>query len=347
MASTAPTYRFHAHGYPAALDDLRGSVENIEPDLAAGLYALLRSAGVNLHYCEADVLSGRASQFLYSREHPECAQLAFVPPTDTLFRAYRVTWKEVTPSDPASAFSVLREWIAQGRLCLARLKEPLVVYGCVRDRRTDFIVAARLWKRLADSSISVAECDRDFWRYPLDEGNVLLSIESVATTAPDPRELALTAIRRTARSWYARELAGCATGEAAYRQFATDLTRPEVDFTEEPSRGWMGAALWRQWTSRYSLHHYFERTAPRFGGAERQHVTKAAFCYGQCAEAWQRWAAYLGPTWDVTHEGFPSDYPEEFVARWRSHEARMKASRWVEEAWGWEAKAVQELTKTI
>ncbi|MDD5088760.1 MAG: hypothetical protein PHI18_08180, partial [bacterium] len=115
MASATPTYQLYAHGWPAALDELRTLVREIEPDITAGLYAMLATAGVTASYWDADVVSGRASQFLYAREHPECAGLGFTPPTDTLFRAYGVTWKEMSPSDAASAYNILREWIAQGR----------------------------------------------------------------------------------------------------------------------------------------------------------------------------------------------------------------------------------------
>ena len=347
MASTTPTYQLFARGWPAALEDLRSSVREIEPDLTAGLYAMLVSAGVNVGYWDADVISGRACQFLYALEHPECAQLGFSPPTDTLFRAFGVTWKEVSPSDAAAAYDILREWISQGRLCLARLREPLLVFGYSRHAREDRIVAARLSARLAESSITLEDCERSGWRYPIDEGNVLVTIESVSPQPPDLRALALQAARRTARAWFARELAGCSAGDAAYRKFAADLSDPGVDFTGDASREWMGPALWQQWTSRRSLHHFFERAAPRFGGTERQHFSKAAFHFGQCVEAWQHWADYLGPSWSLANGGFARDYPDEFIARWRDSALRIRASRWVEEARGWEAKAVLELTKLI
>jgi len=347
MASTSPTYQLYARGWPAALDELRVEISEIEPDITAGLYAMLMTAGVSLSYWDADVVSGRACQFLYSLEHPECAQLGFSPPTDTLFRAYGVTWKEVSPSDANAAFGMLREWISQGRLSLARLKEPLLAFGYSRKRDGDSLVTARLAARLAMDSISQEGCEKNFWRYPVDEGNVLVAIESVSQVPPDPRELALQAARRTARAWFARELAGCAAGDAAYRQFATDLADQRVDFTEEVARGWMGQAIWQQWTSRRSLHHFFERAAPRFGGIERQHFSRAAFHYGQCAEAWQHWAEYLGPSWNLATGGFARDYPDEFFARWRDIGTRSRAALWVEEARGWEARAVLELTKLV
>ncbi|MDD5088616.1 MAG: hypothetical protein PHI18_07455, partial [bacterium] len=231
--------------------------------------------------------------------------------------------------------------------CLARLREPLLVFGYVRQAHGDHILAARLSARLAEHSLSLKDCERSGWRYPVDEGNVLVAIESVSPRPPDARDLALQAARRTARAWYARTLAGCAAGDAAYRDFAADLTDRRVDFTAGPTHGWMGSALWSQWTSRRSLHHFFERAAPRFGGIERQHFSKAAFHYSQCVEAWQHWAEYLGPSWNIEHGGFARDFSEEYISRWRDFEQRNRAALWVEEARGWEAKAVQELTQLL
>lgn len=109
----------------------------------------------------------------------------------------------------------------------------------------------------------------------------------------------------------------------------------------------MGAGLWRQWTSRASLQRFFERVAPRFGGAERNALAKAAFCYGQCVDAWQTWSRHLGPTWDHARSGFGETYPQEFIDRWRNSELRRKASRAIEQAHEWEEKAVRELTRVL
>jgi hypothetical protein len=109
----------------------------------------------------------------------------------------------------------------------------------------------------------------------------------------------------------------------------------------------MGTALWRQWTSRFNLEHFFENIAPRYGGADRNAFHKAAFCYGQSFEAWQKWTQHLGPTWSHARHGFNGSYPADFLARWKNPQLRIKASHWVEEARGWEAKAILELTKVI
>lgn len=347
MAASAPHSPVFAHGYPAALNDLRAQATRAEPELVLGLCGLLRAAGMTITLAEADVLSGHAGQLFYDRMHPECAQLAFVPPVETLFRALHVTWKEVTPSGPDIAFVVLQDWLQAGSPAIARLKEPLLVYGCDRSERDSSIIAARLGARLADVRLSVRECEQHYWRIPLDEGNLLLRIESAPPRIENLNGLIHTAVRRTVRAWHAAELAGCAAGSAAYRALAADLANDHIDFTRTEMQPWLTGALWRQWTARGSLHEFFLRTAPRFGGSERAALEKAAFCYGQCVDAWRKWADYLGPTWNFAQRGFEVELPREFLDRWRSRPHRMHAARWVEEARGWEEKAVRELTKTI
>lgn len=347
MTSSAPRCPAHAAGYPAALTELHAQTAHIEPDLVLGLYALLRAAGLTITYSECDVLSGHAGRFIYDRVHPECAQLAFVPPVDTLMRAVHATWKEVTPSDPGIAYVVLREWLQTGTPAIARLREPLLVFGITPGTREESIAAARVWSRLAEASISVNECERDYWRVPLDEGNVLIRVEHAPPRIEHWTELIPATVHRTVRAWHAAELAGCAAGGAAYRTLIADLANAAVDFTQPDLRAWMGAALWRQWTARSSLHEFFERIAPRYGGRERAALTKAAFCYGQCVAAWRNWAALLGPTWDVARQGFDIEWPAEFLARWRSRKQRLAAAQRVDEARAWEEKAVQELTKTL
>ncbi|MFZ5432291.1 MAG: hypothetical protein ACOZB3_00810 [Calditrichota bacterium] len=348
MPSATPQNKLtFATGYPAALNDLQTVTKQIEPDLIFGLYALLTAAGVSIDYCEADVISGHAAQFLYSREHPECTQLAFSPPTDTLFRALSVAWKEITPSGVDAAFAVWRDHISSGEICLARLNEPLLVYGFSENRVGANIAVARIWRRLTPEIITLSECESRFWRYPVDEGNLLLFIEEIPPRIPEIKDVIVPITRRTARAWFSTDLAGCATGEAAYLKFAADLKDPLVDFSAGPTSQWMGTALWRQWTARRSLYRFYERVAPRFGGAERQIITKAAFDYGQCVESWQKWANLLGPTWDISRNGFPNDYPDEFVKRWHNMALRTQASHWIDEARIWEEKAVSELTRLI
>lgn len=347
MHSAAPAPRILAHGFPSALEELRALPDFAEPDLILALHALLRAAGMSVLYCEADVLSGNAAQFIYSREHPECAQLSFVAPTETLFRALDITWKEVTPSGSSVAFAVTRDWIKLGRPTLARLKEPLLVYGFEESNAQCCLLAARPRARLAEEIISQTDCERKYWRYPLDEGNVLICIEAAPRQIENLTELARRAARRAVRLWHMPDLAGCATGDHAYLRLVSDLADTDVDFTDDRTSPWMGAALWKQWSARASSQQFFKRVAPRFAGRDRAAVDKAAFCYEQCVESWKRWAQCLGPTWNLARYGFEQLYPDDFIARWRNHELRVKGSHWVEEARGWEAKAIAELTRII
>lgn len=348
MASPSlPSPRLLADGFPSALDELRHLPELVEPGLVLGLLALLQAAGISIRYSKADVISGHAGQFLYQREHPECAQLAFVPPMDTLFRALDVTWKEVTPSGPATAFTVLREWLTSGNLVLARLREPLLIYGYVTRDDEPALLAARLMRGLPELMITLYDCDRNYWRYPLDEGNLLVRVEHVPKRIETLTELARTAARRAVRAWHTVQLAGCATGDQGYSRFVADLRDADMDFAGERCAPWMGPALWTQWTSRFSLAEFYDRVAPRFAGADRAAITKASFCYAQSAEAWKHFAQYLGPTWNHERSGFAAAYPGDFIARWRNSELRIKASHWAEEARGWEGKAIAELTKVI
>jgi hypothetical protein len=341
------THSIFARGFPPALEELRALPENSEPDLSLGLFGLLRASGMNITACAADVLCGHAGQFLYAHDQPDCAQLSFVPPVETLFRAIDVTWKEVTPSGPHTAFTVLRDWITTGHLCLARFKEPILVFGYVASGPEHHIVGARLTARLVEESISLSDCDTKYWRYPLDEGNVLICVEAAPRDIPNLSDLARITARRTVRAWHTPELAGCFAGDAAYRRLASDLADPDVDFHDAKYSAWMGVALWRQWTSRANLAKFFDGVAPRYGGADRCAFNKASFCFGQCFDAWQKWAQYLGPTWNHARHGFNGSYPDDFLRLWANHEIRTKAAHWVEEARGWEEKAVVELTKVI
>ncbi|HEY3297004.1 MAG TPA: hypothetical protein VGL38_16340 [bacterium] len=347
MHPATPAQKTFAHGFPPALEELRTLPDFVEPDLVLGLYGLLRAAGVSIIYCEADVLSGNAAQFIYSREHPECAQLSFVAPVETLFRALDMTWKEVTPSGSSAAFAVIRDWIAQGRLTLARFKEPILIYGFAQADSHCCLLGARPRARLQEEMISQADCDRKYWRYPLDEGNVLICVDEAPRQIDNLTSLACTAARRAVRLWHMANLAGCSIGDHAYRRLTADVADSDVDFTSERTSAWMGAALWKQWTARASSQQFFKRVAPRFGGKDRGAVEKAAFCYEQCVESWKHWAQYLGPTWSHNRHGFIPSYPDDFVARWRNPELRAKGSHWIEEARGWEEKAIGELTKIL
>lgn len=160
-------------------------------------------------------------------------------------------------------------------------------------------------------------------------------------------ELACTAARRAVRAWHTPELAGCAAGDEGYRRFVADLRDSDMDFTNEKSAPWMGAALGTQWPSRFSLAEFFDRVTPRFAGADRTAVAKASFCYAQCADAWTHFTQYLGPAGNRGRNGMEAGASGEGIARWRNSELRIKASHWAEEARGWEEKAVLELTRLI
>jgi hypothetical protein len=347
MSPVTPQQTAYARGYPSALNELRLVPTPAEPDVVWGLYALLQSAGMSISYSEVDVLSGHATQFLYSREQPECAQLAFVPPVDTLLRALDVTWKEVTPSGPVTAFHVVKQWLEAEYVVLARLKEPLLIFGYTQAGPEHFWRAVRIAAGLQEEQFSIEAIDRGYWRYPLDEGNTLIRIEAAPRRIETLTEHVRVAARRAVRAWHTSDLAGCWSGDEAYRRVTADLADPTVEFHTEPTLLWTGHALWKQWTSRVNLHLFFDRAAPRFGGQDRKAVEHAAFCYGRCVEAWKQWAAILGPARPREREGFQEELTTEFLARWTKMELRMKAAHVVNEARDWEEKAITELTHII
>lgn len=347
MQPAKPKEKFFAEGYPAAVEELRGEIATVEPDLVIGLYALLRAAGMTISYSEADVLSGQATQFVYRLDQPACQHISFVPPVDTLFKALGVTWKEVTPSDAGTAYAILLEWIEAGSLALARFKEPVLVFGIANSVLESHLIGARITSRLNEVVLSQGECEKDYWRYPIDEGNVLIRIERAPREIPELTELVRVVARRTVHSWHDSPLAGCATGEQAYRDLARDLRDESVDFTQPRPASWMGRGLWKQWTARINVERFFDRTAPRFGGKQRTAVTHAAFCYGQCVDSWKKWASYLGPTWNAARTGFLPLFPAQFVNQWKDMHRRTRAAECVDQAREWEEKAVGELVKVI
>jgi hypothetical protein len=195
--------------------------------------------------------------------------------------------------------------------------------------------------------MSLDDCVQQSWRYPLDDANVLVVVEETPRGIENLTDLVRVAARRAVRLWHTAELAGCASGDEAYAALAADLANPSVDFNGPESGAWMGRPLWVQWTARRSSQVFFERAAPRFGGVERAALTKAAFCYGECVNAWKQWSLYLGPTWNHSSLGFPEKLPGDFMKRWSSLDLRLKAVRRLEEARAWEEKAISELTKVI
>ncbi len=347
MQPAIPIHKQFAHGYPSGLEDLREQIAPVEPDLVIGLYALLHGAGLTISFAEADVLSGQATQFIYRRDQPACQQISFVPPVDTLFKALAVTWKEVTPSDTGTAYSILREWIAEGSLVLARFKEPILVYGFADRGPESYLLGARIINRLEAVSVSQLDCDKEYWRYPLDESNLLIRIVRAPREIPNLTELVKIIARRTVHSWHDSPLAGCATGDQAYRDFAQDLLDDQVDFTHPRLSSWMGRGIWKQWTARLHTERFFDRMAPRFGGKQRNAITHSVFCYGQCIASWRKWASCLGPTWNAARSGFLPPFPAPFLEQWKDMTRRTVAARHLEEARDWEEKAVMELVKAI
>ena len=347
MQPAIPKSKHFADGFPSGLEELREQIAHVEPDLALGLFALLRAAGMTISHAEANVLSGQATQFVYRRDQPLCQNLAFVPPVDTLFKSLGVTWKEVTPSDTATAFLILREWIESSSLALARFKEPVLIYGYAHAGMESWLLGARIINRLSDVSISQLECDKGYWRFPIDEANLLIRIEHAPREIPNLTETVKTVARRAVHSWYDSPLAGCSTGDQAYRDLLHDLSDETVDFTHPRLQSWMWRGLWKQWTSRLHCERFFDRVAPRFGGKDRTAVSHAAFCYGQSVEAWRKWAGFLGPTWNAARQGFLPPYPAPFIEIWKEMGRRIAAARYVEQARDWDEKAVMELVKVI
>jgi hypothetical protein len=347
MRTAGPEQKVYAPGFPGLLRELKSEHNTVDSGLIVGLYSLLRASGMRITFGETDVLSAHALQFHYSITQPECALLSFFPPVDTLFRALDITWKEVTPSGPRTAFQVLRNWIDDGNIALARMKEPFLIYGYKETVVETLLLTARLDQRMTEEALSVSQCDKAYWRYPLDEGNLLIKVEESPNLVPDLSGLTRIAARRAASAWHASELAGCTTGADAYEAFSRDLRDSAVSFTQHTAAAWMGRRLWSQWVSRASSHHYFLRIAPRFGGEERAALSKAGFCYGQCVDSWKRFERLLGPTWDYQKFGFMEEYPSTYLERWNDLDLRTRAARWVDEAAAWEGKAVNELVKLI
>lgn len=347
MRTAGPEQKVYATGFPGLLRELREEHDAVDYGLTVGLYSLLRAAGMRITYGEADVLSSHALQLHYCIAQPECAALSFYPPVDTLFKSLEITWKEVTPSGPRTAFQVLKSWIDDGNIALARMNEPLLIYGYKETAVETLMLAARLDHRMTEIVLSTTQCDKEFWRYPLDEGNLLIKVEDAPQTIPELTELTKSAARRAASVWHASNLAGCPTGEDAYEAFSKDLKDGTVSFTESIGVMWLGRRLWSQWLARTSSHHFFLRVAPRFGGEERAAVSKAGFCYGQCADSWKRFDRLLGPTWDYHKFGFMDEFPSSYLERWEDRDLRLRAARWVDEAASWEGKAVKELVKII
>jgi len=347
MPKTQLTQCF-ATGFPDLLAQDSWVSDRIEPGLSLPLLLLLRSEGLALDYAFVDVVSGHATQFLYSLDHPECVELAFEPPVETLFKALNLTWQEITPSDAHTAFLVLSHWIGEsGKPVLARLTEPMLIFGIGTQGLERYVHLVRSQCELKPERVRVLDMELSLWRQPLDEGNVLVRIIEKRPNGFSEVELTKRAARRAVRHWHAGVLAGCAAGEKAYLAFANDLRDSDVDFCGERALAWGCSPIYQQWTARYSGFRFFERMAPRFGGKTRNALEKAAFYYHQCCQAWHGWDVQLGRPWKWWVCPKLEDEPQlqTFYHRWQDFKRRETAAACVEEAMRWEQKAISELAK--
>lgn len=349
MQKTQVTDRF-ATGFPALLSKESYISDPIEPGLSLPLLLLLRSERLRLDYAFVDVVSGHATQFLYAINHPECSELAFEPPVETLFKALHLTWQETTPSDAHTAFLVLSRWLGEtGKPALARFTEPMLIFGVSSQGLEDYFHIVRSQPNPKPERLRVLDMDLSYWRQPIDEGNELVRIVERRQEEFSESDLTLRAARRAVHQWHAGELAGCAVGERAYLAFVRDLRDLEVNFGELRASAWGCSPIYQQWTARYSAYRFFERMAPRFGGKTRGALEKAAFYYRQCCEAWCGWDRELGRPWQwwQSPKIETETQLQSFYRRWRDPKRRAAGAAWAEEAMSWERKAVNELAKIM
>lgn len=347
MPKTQVTDRF-ARGFPALLSKESYLTDPIEPGLSLPLLLLLRSEGLPLDYAFVDVVSGHATQFIYAIGHPECFELAFEPPIETLFKALHLTWQETTPSDTHTTFQVLSRWVSEtGKPALARLSEPMLIFGVSTAGLEDYFHIIRSHPNPRPERIRVLDMDLTYWRQPVDEGNELVRIIEQRSGDFSESDLARRAARRAVYQWHAGELATCAAGEKAYLAFASDLRDSNRDFTGLKASAWGCSPIYQQWTARYSASRFFERMAPRFGGKTRGALEKAAFYYHQCCQAWHDWDRELGRPWNWSQSPKLENEKQlqHFYHRWKDPKRRAAGADCVEQAMDWERKAVTELTK--
>lgn len=337
-----------AKGFPTLLTQESWISDPIEPGLSLPLFLLLRAEGLPFDYAFVDVVSGHATQFLYALNHPECSELAFEPPVETLFKALHLTWQETTPSDARTAFAVVREWLtASGKPVVARLTEPMLIFGATTQEFESYFHIARAHPNPTPERLRVHDVELSYWRQPLDEGNELIRIVEKRPEEFSELDLTRTAARRAVHNWRAGELAGCAAGENAYLTFANDLRDSDVDFTQMRASAWGCSPIYQQWTARYSCCRFFERMAPRFGGKTRGALEKAAFYYRQCCESWHGWDRELGRPWDWRQSPKIENETQlqNFYKRLRDPNRRASGAAHVEDAMRWERKAITELAK--
>jgi hypothetical protein len=326
MDSPNITLPKRVRGFPQQLGEMLADVPIGAPELVTGLFLLLRQAGMKIAYGDVDVLCGHATQFLYAREQPDCVQLAYVPPVETLFKAARVEWSEVIPSGMEPAFEVIAQAVNAEALVLGRLKRCVLFYGCGGTDWERCVVYSPLGNGQQELIRSILDCEQHEWRFQLDEGNTFISVQAAPRQVDQLKDLCHTIARRAVRAWKNPQLAGCAAGEAAYRALEADLVAANVVQMPEHWNFWLKRGLKMQWLARESLADFFERNAPRFGGAERNTFSKAGFYYRQCWKEWQNFQEQVqaNPTQ-------PQRGTTDVVARARE----------------WESKAVNELLRVI
>lgn len=333
--------------YPAEVLAHRKLVGDAEPGLLFGLWILLHRQGVRLTWGDTEVLSGQALQFIYARDPREARDRSIVPPLETLARALGLTWTEIIPSSSIKAFEVACEWLDQGNLCLARFRQPLLLFGYEKNTFEPNLNVMRIEHRLPDESLSRIDCDRFEWRLQIDEGNSILRVNHVEETNPDWMALLPQVVRRAITNWRHEPLDRVSVGLEAYRKLADDLRNPDIDFTSDESPSWMGPLLFRQGQARLHVQQFLDRLAPRYGGKPRQTLAKASTNYGQAAVAWRDFYKHLGRVYETERNGKSLRGPDAHVLHWRDIGRRSEAAKLVDQAATWEGRAISELAKLL
>lgn len=331
----SPTFTIQRlHGYPQFLHELCAEIPPAAPDLLTGLFVLLRHEGMNISFADVDVLSGHATQFIYSREQPKCIELAIVPPVETLCKATQTEWHEYIPSGMDAAFDVIVRVNESGRPMLGRLVSPVLFYGYGGQEWERAVTYSALGEPSIEVIDALLECEQKLWRYPLDEGNSFIAVEAAPKQITVTKEHCHDVARRAVRMWKSAELAGCACGAAAYEAIIADIKDIQNPLCSGVATLWLEAGLEMQWRSRKSLAEFFERYSPRFGGAERKTYGKAGFYFQQCVDEWEKFQHLVQSGWS-----------RDTIEKFEFDDAR--ASSLIEQAAQWERKAVNELLRVI
>ncbi|MBK6766551.1 MAG: hypothetical protein IPG71_09640 [bacterium] len=93
-------------------------------------------------------------QFVYARTPDVARDRCIVPPLETLARALGLTWTEIIPSSSIKAFEIACEWLDHGHLCLARFRQPLLLYGYEKTAFEPNLIAMRIEDKLPDESLT-------------------------------------------------------------------------------------------------------------------------------------------------------------------------------------------------